>query len=358
MKKLEGNIINKYFWYFQITLWVCLYAVFALYDYKYIDQYTTYQIFVADFFTYLGGFIGTTFLHFYFRYIPITYDFSYGIRVFLLVQVANLLWHIIDMLLTRIFLGWEPGSFSTNVMLYFRTLFMTGGWMAFYIGFRSLSQLWKEQQKNEELLLSEKTAQYNLLRYQLNPHFLFNALNSVRGLIYKSPEDADTMISRLSDFMRYSLTNTDRKEVPLEEELEVIKSYLNIEKLRFGDRLQISVNIDQIALEYPIPPYLIIPLTENAVKYGMKTSSMPLRIDIAAEVKDDALHITVANSGYWYVHKNGNGKADIGTGTGLENVRGRLMNMYPTNHEFSIEKKNGSVAVHICLQKELAYEEE
>ena len=101
-----------------------------------------------------------------------------------------------------------------------------------------------QKENIEKANLLARDAQLNALRYQLNPHFLFNALNSARALIYKSPEDADKMISKLSDFMRYSLSHKDEMEVPLEREIDVIKDYLNIQKIRFGDKLKYELQID------------------------------------------------------------------------------------------------------------------
>lgn len=226
-------------------------------------------------------------------------------------------------------------------------------WSVCYLLINSWYELSAQKENIERAELLARNAQLSSLRYQLNPHFLFNALNSVRALIYKSPSKADEMISKLSDFMRYTLTSKDEKEIPLEREIDVLRDYLKIEKTRFGEKLSAEINIEPIANEYPIPPFIVIPLVENAIKYGMKTSGQPLQIIISGEVNNDALILEVRNSGHWYGASN---DYKISTQTGIKNIKDRLNNLYPGKHDFEFEKTNEFVAVKIKIFRELSYE--
>jgi two-component system LytT family sensor kinase len=225
------------------------------------------------------------------------------------------------------------------------------GWSSLYFGIKYWRDWEEEKDRARKAVALVQRARLQMLRYQLNPHFLFNALNSVRALIQEDKKHAKEMITELSEFLRYSLVHRDHNDVPLREELGAIRHYLSIEKKRFEDKLQVTFNIDREAEEYPILSFLIHPLVENAIKYGMKTSTMPLRIRIEAALHDGNLQVVVANSGSWLpAPEDGRGNLD-GTGTGLTNVRMRLENAYPDRHRFAVEH-DGCVGVRIEIYKE------
>ncbi len=125
-----------------------------------------------------------------------------------------------------------------------------------------------------------------MLRYQLHPHFLFNALNSLRALIGEDADKARNMVTALSGFLRYSLLPTDAQEVALREELTSIRRYLEIEQIRFEDRLLVSFEVEPAAEGCRIPGFLLHPLVENAVKYGAQSGASPLRVRIAASAAE------------------------------------------------------------------------
>jgi sensor histidine kinase YesM len=227
-------------------------------------------------------------------------------------------------------------------------------WNSIYIGYLFWEE-WNEQKiwTERERTLA-KTAQLEMLRYQLNPHFLFNTLSSLRAMIRVNTEKAEEMITQISEFLRYSLLEGKNNEVPLYKEIEIIKNYLDIEKVRFGQKLLISYDIDKLAEYYPVPVFLLHPLIENTIKHGMKSSPIPLKISLSAKVVQNDLEIEVRNSGKWIepdtvVDKNN-------TGTGLQNTRKRLEHSYPDAHKFEIIKENGSVRIFMRLRKELENE--
>ena len=173
------------------------------------------------------------------------------------------------------------------------------GWSSLYFGIKYWRDWEDEKYRAEKATMLARTAQLQMLRYQLNPHFLFNALNSVRALVVENKNDAKAMITELSEFLRYSLIHRDEEQVLLREELDAIRHYLSVEKRRFEDKLEVTFAIDPHAAGYPVLGFLLHPLVETAIKYGMKSSPLPLRIRIEASVWGGALHITIINSGAW-----------------------------------------------------------
>src|SRR5215213_5988415 len=196
-------------------------------------------------------------------------------------------------------------------------------WSALYLGVKNW-RAWQKERENalESSALAQK-AQLEMLRYQLNPHFLFNALNSIRGSVDEDATRAKEMITRLSEFLRYSLLGESEKKIPLGEEIEAVRNYLAIEKIRFEEKLEIEFEIEKAAEDFYVPCFLLNPLVENAIKHGLQTSAKPLKLKISADVLDNKLVLEVLNSGTLNVHSNGSG-----TKIGLKNVRERLEKLF------------------------------
>jgi len=242
-------------------------------------------------------------------------------------------------------------SFSYLATRLTQILPLITSWSLLYFGIKFWLDWTKEHDRAEKLDLLAKSAQLQMLRYQVNPHFLFNSFSSLRALIRTNQIKAEEMVSKLSEFYRYSLTTKNNAEVPLIEEIEAVENYFVIEKIRFGDKLEFYVTIDSLAEEYPVPCFLIHPLVENAIKYGMKTSELPLIIKIDALVKKNNLIICVANSGRW-LHQTYSNNIQ-GTSTGLSNIKSRLEYSFPNNHRFDIKEEEDFVKVIIEIYKEV-----
>lgn len=221
--------------------------------------------------------------------------------------------------------------------------FLFLSWSALYFGIK----YWQGKRREEEHALRAealaKEAELKMLRYQLNPHFLFNSLNSASALIAENPPQAARMLDELADFLRYSLVDAKAETVKLKNEIEALKNYLNIEQVRFEEKLQVSFAIAEEANDFLIPNFLLHPIVENAVKYGMRTSEMPLRIKIRAERKNNHLIVEISNSGKWF-HSNGANPSTGGTRVGLENVRLRLAQIFPGHHRFDIFERDAQVS--------------
>lgn len=205
-------------------------------------------------------------------------------------------------------------------------------WSGLYLGIMH----WREQRRHQERLLQAdaeaQRARLRALRYQLNPHFFFNALNTIGALADEAPGRVKDAVRELSGFLRYTLLDDEALEAPLRDEVSAIEHYLAVEKIRFEEDLQVEIDVAPEAGRLTVPSFLVLPLVENAVKHGHHTSPMPLRVRVTGTVSDDALVVEVANTGHWREPRTG----PEGTDTGLDNVRARLESQYPDRHRFTI----------------------
>ena len=221
------------------------------------------------------------------------------------------------------------------------------GWSALYFGIKYWRQWQSEHERTLQAEALANHAQLDLLRYQLNPHFLFNALNSIRASIDEDSQRAKRMVTEFSEFLRYSLLNNNSALVDLRQEIEAIRNYLAIEKIRFEDKLDVTFDIEPAAETCQLPGFLIHPLVENAVKHGM-TNSKPLKISIAARMRDGRLVVEIANTGRLDAQTpQANG---AGTQIGLRNVRERLAKLYPDRSIFSLRQDGAWIRATIEIE--------
>jgi len=196
--------------------------------------------------------------------------------------------------------------------------------------------------------LAEEKTRLELLRYQLNPHFLFNALNSIYGLVYPHSRPAGDLVLRLADFCRITFSHDGGRWRALGEELTMLRQYLDIEQARWRDRLAVEFINDPAVASATIPPFLLLPLTENAVKHGGATSPNVLGIRITTRPgTPGTVVIEIANTGRWQPADEP--KSVSSTGIGLENLRARLQRSFPDSHRLDISEADGWVAVKLQL---------
>jgi LytS/YehU family sensor histidine kinase len=195
-----------------------------------------------------------------------------------------------------------------------------------------------------------------MLAYQLNPHFLFNTLNSIRALINEDRERAREMVTALSGYLRYALLERPLHVALLEEEVASVRGYLAIERVRFEERLDARVDVEPAALRCEVPAFLLNPLVENAVKHGAAgTAGAPLVLQVEARlVEPDRLRLVVENTGHWEgarTHTSATSEGDDGLpgGVGLANVRARLAMLHPADHRIEIDETEGRVRVVVEL---------
>ena len=199
--------------------------------------------------------------------------------------------------------------------------------------------------REEQLKKMVKEAELKALKAQLNPHFLFNSLNSISSLTITNPEAAREMLTQLSDFLRYSLKKNDQALLPLSDEIKNMRRYLEIEKVRFGDRLITEFEIPDTCLNMPVPAMLLQPVYENAIKHGLYESLEPITIRTHCRLKHNALYINITNN------FDPDSTPQKGEGVGLENIRNKLFLFYNRRDLISTHKEENYFEVSFILPK-------
>ncbi len=288
---------------------------------------------------------------------------TWGVTAVLL-PFAVALYAFIDAWVNGLYYGTSAVGFAQRFIGGFyidATLLMS--WSALYYAINFFLQI---EEQNDQLIQLENqatSAQLAMLRYQLNPHFLFNTLNSISTLVLlKQTEPANAMLSRLSSFLRYTLVNEPSGRVTVAQEVETLKLYLDIERMRFEERLRTSFRIDPVTEPALLPSLLLQPLVENAIKYAVGPQEAGAEITIAAQLVGPNLRITVSDTGPGLQNSAANnrlsgvtfdGGEPVSTGVGLANIRDRLAQAYGEDHRFeTMEPPEGGFAVLI----ELPYE--
>ena len=212
----------------------------------------------------------------------------------------------------------------------------------------------KAQRENIKRMEAEKLSketELRMLKYQLNPHFFLNALNSVSSLVRRNKsEEAMEMLARIGDFLRLSLDDSDDLFHTIEEEIDAAQCYLAIEKIRFGDRLNTEFEIDPAVLEFKVPTMLMQPVFENAIKHAVGKRQSPTKIRFEAVKDTRGVRLSVQDDGSPTEAEN---RHDDGTpGIGLANVQNRLESAFGNNFHFSIRRSNAGFNVEILISKD------
>lgn len=208
-------------------------------------------------------------------------------------------------------------------------------WSGLYFGIKYYMLLQEEKQRGLRVAAMAHEAQLKMLRYQLNPHFLFNTLNAISTLILdKDTVLANTMVTRLSRFLRYTLDSDPMQRVTVEEEFTALKLYLDIEKVRFDERLRLHFDVEPEAASALLPSLLLQPLVENAIKYAVSQSVNGGSISVSAKVFGGDLLLVVADDGPGLDLKHG--RIPQGSGVGVSNCRERLREIYEDRQSFRL----------------------
>ncbi len=259
----------------------------------------------------------------------------------------------------------EAGFVRLFVGIYFIDLTLLGAWSALYYAINFFLQVEQQADRLERLEAQATSAQLAMLRYQLNPHFLFNTLNSISTLVLlNQTKPANAMLTRLSSFLRHTLITQPGGKVSVAQEVETLKLYLEIERMRFEERLQTEFRVEDGASKAQIPSMLLQPLIENAIKYGVSPQEEGATISLLAQIVGPRLRITVSDTGpgvdvggvaedlpaVMATHKRRDS-----TGVGLANIRDRLAQAYGDDHRFEIRSpESGGFTVLIEIPHEFA----
>lgn len=222
------------------------------------------------------------------------------------------------------------------------TSVLFGLWSALYFLINLIYTLQDEKLNKERALLLASEFRMEVLKNQINPHFLFNSLNSISALVPENSTKALKMIDELSDFLRFTLIHKHDNRITLEEELKFIRHYIYVQVIRFEEKLECNYNIEPDALRCKVMPAILYPIVENAIKHGMNTSTFPLKVEIGTRLHPGQLEIYVKNSGTWINHEL---SVSNSTHTGLENVIERLKCEYADKASLDITKESEFVKV-------------
>ena len=246
-----------------------------------------------------------------------------------------------------------PPSYLGYISYFFGALYLLFAWTAAYVGIKLARQLQHEKETALHATAMAHQAQLRMLRYQLNPHFLFNTLNAISTLVLDGRRDqANGMVGALSGFLRYSLDSDPEQRVTLDQEIESVRRYLMIEQVRFADRLRVGIMVTPEAGSALVPSLILQPLIENAIKFAVSRREEGGRIELVAHTDEGELEITLRDDGPGsldYAPKTGGGH-----GVGLANTRERLRVLYGDRQSFTIrtcEPRGTLVTLRLPLER-------
>lgn len=285
------------------------------------------------------------------RYIPFQrHSPFYSLMAHIVAGVLVLaIWMLINVGLLEVFFGIQDDyALFLNKSIAWRGIF--GGMtylllVLIYYLVANNQKLLERAQQEERLKNLVRDTELNLLKSQINPHFLFNSLNSIASLTMSNPDEARDMIIRLSDFLRYSLKHRENEYVPLKEEIRRMKDYLAIEKIRFGDKLQYAFNIQGDCEEFPVPTMIFQPLFENAIRHSVYESLDPVTVRFDCIPEEDYMKTVVTND------YDPNVPTKKGTGLGLQNVRQRIELAYQERGSVRWKGEEGVFSVTILFPR-------
>lgn len=247
---------------------------------------------------------------------------------------------------------WSPQTFAEYIGDLPYSVYVFVAWTGLYFGIKYYRML---QQQTEKTLLAQSSAhqaQLKMLRYQLNPHFLFNTLNAISTLVLeREVKTANSMVTKLSDFLRYSLDSDPMQKVTFKQELDALNLYLSIEKLRFDERLRLDLQIDAATHSALVPSLFLQPLIENAIKYAVAPQEQGATITLTSSLEEGKFCVTLEDDGPGPQDH----PQDEGSGVGLANTKERLSVLYGSAHSVTAgQREDGErgFAVKMCLPHE------
>jgi two-component system LytT family sensor kinase len=350
---------NKYYVIFNLIGWIVLFlftlTIRKIYLFEGDDipeerfKYLWVEGIACGFLAYILTFVVSFFIDLKLNFSTIKrLDIFKVLVLFLIIQFiySLLIWPLLDFV--DFFGGSLPNSAGgpmtlagrVSNFLYFGTLFII--WLFVFLTIKIYHQLKKVQLKQLQLEANLKEAQLNTLKGQINPHFMFNSLNNIRGLMLEDVSKARNMLTNLSETLRYSLTKSDVNSISLEDELEMVENYVAISKIQFEERLKFETHIDAESLDKQIPPMIIQMLVENALKHGISNLKNGGKVSLITLIKESQLQIEVTNSGKLQ-------KSESTTQLGLENIRKRLELLYGLDATFTLEEIENQVVATIKM---------
>lgn len=346
---------DKLFWLLQTTGWFG----FALVHYLGSLLHNFRDIFIVIIFlNAYSGWLLTVPLRYIYRYVWNLKPLQIALSLVVVSYITGVVWQIIKNLnYWEIYKhGYRPENLIYYTEFSLWSFYIVISWSVLYFGLKYYQMLQTEKQNVLSANNEAHQAQLKMLRYQINPHFLFNTLNAISTLILvQENKTANAMVTKLCDFLRYTLDNDPIKKVTLENEIKVLKLYLDIEKVRFEERLQLVFNIDENCNNALVPSMILQPIAENSIKHAISAQEEGGTIYVTAYSADKNLFIDISDDGPGFVdimHNNLHRK----NGIGLSNTRERLQALFETNYRLTVANnipKGVKVSIRIPLQIEV-----
>ena len=336
-RALEAHLANPevQFWLLQLAGWSG-WAIAGVIAWAYWDAHPAFNLLFP--LAALGGVAVSTGLRYLYRSVWTASLPIRGVTLIIASYLAAAIWQVwknwlLDMLAPDLRSAEGVAHYFEGVLSSFYIILC---WSGLYFGIKFYQMLQMESQKLLQVSAMAHQAQLKMLRYQLNPHFLFNTLNAISTLILeRNNELANTMVSRLSSFLRYSLDSDPMAKVELDDEINALRLYLEIEHVRFEDRLNIDIDLDDESRHALIPSLLLQPLVENAIKYAIAPSESGGTIRIKARVFAGELLLELSDDGPGILDLD-EVKHRPGRGVGLQNTRERLETLYGDAQSFRL----------------------
>ena len=330
---------NRAFWNLHSAGWG---GATALYAVTVIANGQPLSFLVPVLISAVTGYSVTLILSVVYRYVIEKRPFmTWGTTLFAVMSATLLYAYIDTWVVQTIREGADQTPFAQLLLgALFKDGLLIGAWSALYYAINYFVRAEEQADQMMQLEAQATSAQLTMLRYQLNPHFLFNTLNSISTLVLlKQTDQANAMLSRLSSFLRFTLINEATAKVPLTQEIETLKLYLDIEKMRFEERLRTFFTIEPAVQDALVPSLLLQPLVENAIKYAVTPKEEGADISVVAQLFGQRVRITVSDTGPGL--QPGQQDFTLSTGVGMANTRERLLQAYGDDQRFEHYVKAG-----------------
>ncbi|MDB4292369.1 histidine kinase [Maribacter sp.] len=347
--KLNKNNKEILFWMLQLLGWAAVSALIFIFPFGFSFKYTVYSFFSGIF----VGVLCTSLFRYYLKYnidlevfgnasikrLFVSFMGCSGFYYFLAATLELIYESVWTRTTTEIEWIAENAGFFIGVFNIMSTIF---GWTVIYFIIKFILEANRNHLKQLALNATLREAQLNTLKGQVNPHFMFNSLNNIRGLMLEDVEKSRTMITKLSEMLEFALEKNTVDSISLAQELEMVDNYIALSKIQMEDRLTFEKTIDLEMLPINIPPMIIQLLVENAAKHGIANLKAGGTIKLKTEKKGGELVITVTNTGKLKIAKDS-------TGLGLKNIRQRLGLLYGDRASFALEEVQDEVVATIKI---------
>ena len=332
---------RRIYWTLQIIGWTLLIM------FEYVPYALEYGFDTGTFYTAIVNILLGIFLTHIYRLVIRKWNWSslplprLAMRVLCSVLLLGLIMTLVNQPLDRKYLAEnlvnQPYVFWNYYSTWCKNLL---GWILSYTVYHYVEQTRLADYEKIMLRMSMREAEAKVLRSQLNPHFTFNALNSIRALVFEDPAKAQISITQLSNILRNSLLADRRKTVDLQEELKTVEDYLELEKVRYEERLRYTITANAQAVYWQVPPMMLQTLVENGIKHGVSKEMGGGFVDLHAEIEDDVLFITIRNSGNLVSTDSTTSESG---GVGLKNTAERLSILYGKGATFRIFQESEKI---------------